>query len=225
MTSARTVLVNRRGFLRVSVLGLLSAGVLQACSSPPAAAPSKPTEPANAYDLEKVKGLMKQSGFPDGFQATIRVPPGIGTHGKEKEVTEFVTQELQKLGIKITVETGDQPAIATDMRDGKYDVGYLSSVAVTGDPDRYFNERIVRDAYSMKYVNPEIKKMIETAATTIDPAKRQQQYEDIQLKMWDDMPIVYLHQLTFQYVKKKNVKGFVPMPNQVLHLTEIELGS
>ena len=88
---------------------------------------------------------MKQSGFPNGLQATVIVPPGVGLHGKEKDVAEYIAQELRKIGIQLTVQTGEMTAIQQQMRDGKHDIGYLSSVAVTGDPDRYFQELEAED--------------------------------------------------------------------------------
>lgn len=174
----------------------------------------------NPYDLDKARDLMKQSGFPNGFEATVIVPPGVGLHGKEKDVTEFIAQELKKLGIQLKVQTGEQTAIQNQMREGKHEIGYLSSVAVTGDPDRYFQERIVQDVYRTGYKNQAVNDLIAMAATTIDEKKRQAIYEEIQTKMWEDMPIVYLTQSVFQYVKRKKVTGFVGMPNQVYNLIE-----
>ncbi len=179
--------------------------------------------PANPYDLNKAQDLMKQSGFPNGFQATLVVPPGVGLHGKEKDVAEFVAQEVKKLGIQFTVQTGEQTAVQTQMRDGKHEIGYLSSVAVTGDPDRYFQERIVQNVYRAGYKNQTVLDLIQKAATTIDEKQRQALYEDIQMKMWNDMPIVYLLQSVFQYVKRKKVTGFVGMPNQVYNLIETSI--
>ncbi len=177
--------------------------------------------PANPYDLNKARDLMKRSGFPNGLQATVIVPPGVGLHGKEKDVAEYIAQELRKLGIQLTVQTGEMTAIQQQMRDGKHDIGYLSSVAVTGDPDRYFQERIVQNVYHAGYKNQAVNDLIAKAGTTIDAKRRQALYEDLQMKMWEDMPIVYFIQTACQYVKRKTVTGFQPSPTQLYNLIEV----
>ncbi len=103
MTSGRTMRVSRRGFLRVSVLGLLSAGVLQACSSPPAAAPSKPAEtkpaeskpaaPAAKTDAGTAKpGAAGAAGVPSG---NVSLTFWNGLTGPDGKVLEEMLASFQ----------------------------------------------------------------------------------------------------------------------------------
>ena len=113
--------------------------------------------------------------------------------------------------------------MVANYREGKYDAGYLSSVALTGDPDRYFRERLIADAYAMGYKNAAVTQQLNDAVAVTDTQKRQQIYEDVQQKVWEDMPIIYIQQTRLLVAKKKNVTGFVGMPNQMFHLTEVGL--
>ena len=57
----------------------------------------------------------------------------------------------------------------------------------------------------------------------IDERKRQALYEDIQLKLWEDMPVLYLQQTKFIWLKKKNVTGLLGLKTQILHMTELAI--
>jgi ABC-type transport system substrate-binding protein len=179
--------------------------------------------PANPYDLARARELMKQSKFSNGFEATIRVPRGVGTHGKQKEISEYVSQEWAKIGIWTKVEVGEGPAMQAQFREGKYAIAFSSSVAMTGDPDRYFRERIIGDMWKTGYSPAPINQLIERAGATIDERKRQALYEEIQQKMWEDMPVIYLQQTKFIMLKKKNVSGLLGLKTQVLHMTELSI--
>lgn len=178
--------------------------------------------PANPYDPDEAKALLAQSGFADGFDVTISTfEAAAGSKGRE--IAQYVAQELEGLGIRATVEVGEETAIVGRYREGDYQMGLLQSVAVTGDPDRYYRERITGDLFKMGYANPAVNELIGQAAQTIDAARRQALYEEIQLKLWEEMPIVYLNQGQISFVQKTGVTGFEGMPSNVYSLTEIGL--
>ena len=59
------------------------------------------------------------------------------------------------------------------------------------------------------YSNPEVDKLIEQEQSTFDPAQRLPIFEQVQRVIWDDMPFVYLLQMTSLWGQRKNVSGFM----------------
>ncbi len=180
------------------------------------------TYPANPFDLDKARELMAESSAPDGFQATLRVPSGFA-NGKATEISQLVAQQLQEIGITLEVETGEQTAVTTDYRAGDYQIGYLQSVAVTGDATRYLNERYIADSYKMGYENPEVNDLIRQISTTLDLDERLALFEDLHALLWEDTPVLYLMQEQSSFVLRNVVSGFEGAPTQVYDVKDVSV--
>ena len=98
-----------------------------------------------------------------------------------------------------------------------------SSVAMTGDPDRYFRERVTGDLWKTGYSPAPINQLIERAGAAMDAKKRQALYEEIQMKMWEDMPVIYLQQTKLLMLKKKGLSGVLGLKTQIMHMTEVSI--
>ncbi len=177
------------------------------------------TLPANPYDPERAQSLLQEAGFEGGFDLEVLYP--AGTYIKDKEVSEFVASQLQAVGIRAKVVAGEANATRNGYREGAYQMGMLSSIAVTGDPDRYFKERMVQDVYKSGYQDEEVIRLIEQAGGETDPAKRQALYEQVQERMWEGPPVIYLYQINWLYGAKQGVEGFVWMPNRIFTLSTV----
>ena len=95
---------------------------------------------------------------------------------------------------------------------------------MTGDPDRYLQERIVGDLYHVKFGDEEAKNLIRQAAQVVDPAKRQELYEQAAIRIWQAPPFIYLHQINWNYAARARVKTFTWMPNRIFSFIDTELG-
>lgn len=176
----------------------------------------------NPYNLEQAKKELAAAGLVGGFSAELKVPNGQFTKGKE--IAEYVVQELGKIGVKLTLNLQEPIAALASFNDGKYEVGYAGSIAVTGDPDRYLQERVVGDLYHTKFADETVRQQIRDAATTIDPAKRQALYEQAAAGIWKAPPFIYLHQINWNYAASTKVKKFTWMPNRIFSFRDTELG-
>jgi ABC-type transport system substrate-binding protein len=175
--------------------------------------------PGNPYDPAKAKQLLANAGYGSGFDLEVLYP--AGTYIKEKEVSQFVADQLKQVGIRARVTAGEASATRTGYREGKYQMGMLSSIAVTGDADRYFQERLVQDVYKTGYKDEQVIGLIKQAASETDPAKRQALYEQVQDLVWQGPPVIYLYQIDWTYAAKKNVNGFNWMPNRIFNLATV----
>ena len=94
---------------------------------------------------------------------------------------------------------------------------------MTGDPDRYLQERIVGDLYHTKFGDEEAKNAIRLAATVVDPAKRQELYEQAAVRIWEAPPFIYLHQINWNYAARSKVKSFTWAANRIFSFVDTEL--
>jgi ABC-type transport system substrate-binding protein len=175
--------------------------------------------PADPYDPARAKELLASAGLGGGFDLEVLYP--AGTYIKDKDVSQFIADQLRQVGIRATVTAGEANATRNGYRDGKYQMGMLSSIAVTGDADRYFEERMVQDVYKSGYHDEQVISLIKQGAAQTDTANRQSLYEQVQDLMWQGPPVIYLYQIDWTYAAKKAVSGFNWMPNRIFNLATL----
>jgi ABC-type transport system substrate-binding protein len=85
------------------------------------------------YDLDAAKELLVEAGYPDGFDALIRIT--TGSHPLETEMGQAVAQFLGALGGDVTTEvltySGNRPVVVARERS---DLWFRSSSAGTAEP-------------------------------------------------------------------------------------------
>jgi len=85
------------------------------------------------YDVGAAKNLLAEAGYPDGFDALVRIT--TGSHPLEVEMGQAVAQFLQALGGEIRTEvltySGNRPSVVARERS---DLWFRSSSAGTAEP-------------------------------------------------------------------------------------------
>ncbi len=180
----------------------------------------KPPIMVNPYDVDKAKQELANANV-TSVEAELKLPDGQFTKGKE--IAQYVVQELGKIGIKLTLNAQEPIPALNSFIDGKYEVGYAGSIAVTGDPDRYLQERVVGDLYHTKFADDQARDLIKQAASVNDRDQRQSLYEQAAVRIWDQPPFIYLHQIDWNYGASARLKTFTWMPNRVFSFIDTEL--
>lgn len=181
----------------------------------------KPPIAVNPYNVERARKELADAGLGSGFEAELKVPHGQFT--KDKEIAEFVVQEMTNVGVKLKLNLQEPIPALGSFNAGQYEVGYAGSIAVTGDPDRYLQERIVNDLYHVKFADQEAKNLIRETAAVTDSAKRQGLYERAAARIWEAPPFIYLHPINWNYAARAKVKSFTWMPNRIFSFVDTEL--
>jgi len=165
------------------------------------------------HDPAKAKALLAEAGHPDGFKATLKLPPP----SYARRGGEIIAADLRKVGIEleiIPVEWGQwlkEVFKATD-----YDLTIVSHTEPM-DIGIY-----ARDKYYFNYSNDAYKAVIKELSITADPAKRTDLMKKAQMILSDDAVNGYLFQLAKAGVWNAKLKGlWENMPTQSLDLTEV----
>jgi peptide/nickel transport system substrate-binding protein len=178
----------------------------------------------NAYefDTSRAKELLAQAGITDAdgdgrldfqgkpLEITIKT---YASRAENKPSAEVVAAQLDKIGIKASVEIVESGAFSTDMTNGNYDLALGSwNTGTTGDPDyslsKHF-ESTGTEAKKTGYSNPDVDDWLEKARATFDRDERMEYYKQVQEQVLKDSPEIVLFYLNVLVGQNKNVDGFV----------------
>ena len=175
------------------------------------------------YDPKRAKALLIESGYPDGFELALHVMPVPRPYMLDPlKVAEAIQSYLDVIGIKVNIYQIDWSNYLKETRDGKHQICQLGWIGDNGDPDNFMNVyNSNRASIGMAqnrafYMNDRIDKLLYLALTTYNNQQRAKYYKEIQEIIHEDAAWVYLFHSTQNVVFKKNIKGFVLNPLNML---------
>lgn len=169
------------------------------------------------YDPEAAKALLAEAGFPDGFSATLKLPP----LNYAQLSGQIIASEFAKIGIKLELINMEWAPWLEDVFANKdFDLTIISHVepfdiGIYANPDYYFG-----------YNNPEVQALNETLNATTDEAQRKVLAQQIQTIIAEDAVNGYLFELPQTGVWNAKLEGMwqnAPIEGVVLrdiHWTE-----
>ncbi|AOJ65671.1 glutathione ABC transporter substrate-binding protein [Burkholderia ubonensis] len=184
------------------------------------------------YDPAKARALLKEAGYPNGFESTLW--SGYNNTTSQK-VIQFVQQQLAQVGVKVQVqalESGERVSKVESAQDPAsapvrmFYIGWSSStgeanwaltplLASASKPPKLFNT-----AY---YQNGLVDEGLEKALSTTDRAKKAEYYAGVQKQIWADAPWIFLVQEKIVYARSKRLQGMYVMPDGSFNFDEISL--
>jgi glutathione transport system substrate-binding protein len=184
------------------------------------------------YNPAKAKELLKEAGYPDGFESTLWSAYNYTTAQK---VIQFVQQQLAQVGIKVKVEaleagqrverveSAQDPATAPVRM---YYVGWSSS---TGEADWALRPLLASESFPPKlfntayYKNAEVDADIAKALVATSDADKTRLYADAQQRIWKDAPWAFLVTEKLLSVRARNLTGFYMIPDGSFNFDEVDL--
>lgn len=165
------------------------------------------------YDPEKAKALLAEAGFPNGFKATLKLPPPAYA----RDGGQVVASQLRAVGIElelIPVEWADW--LEQVFKNKDYDLTIVShtepnDIGIYARKDYYFN-----------YDNPDFDKVMADLDATSDQAKRNELYGQAQRIIAEDAVNGYMFQLAKVGVWDAKLEGmWHNAPVQANDLTKV----
>ena len=175
-----------------------------------------------AFDVAKAKEMLKEAGYPDGFETELWTGSSTGS----LRAAQFLQQQLAQVNVKANVvplEAGvaadkiwaiDKPADATVQM---YYGGWSAS---TGDADWGIRPLLLSESappamFNVAYFSDkDVDGAIMGALGTADPAKRAGFYETAQKLAWDGAPWIFLGVSDIISAQSKNLTGVYQLPDQ-----------
>jgi ABC-type transport system substrate-binding protein len=171
------------------------------------------------FDVERAKALLKEAGFPNGFETELYYLPVSRPYMPDgKTVATVVQANLREIGVKVKLTTFEWAIYLEKTRNGEHPMALLGWTGDNGDPDNFLRvllsgSNATAPASNIAfYDNSEVTKILDLASREVDKAKREELYRKAQLLIHQDAPWVPLaHSVDLMPMDKK-VQGFVLAP-------------
>jgi len=166
------------------------------------------------YDPGKARKLLAEAGYPNGFEAVLRVSPQYYYTVRTGEV---VVSQLAKVGVKVKIEQIEWPQWLSQVyKDASYDL------TIIGHAEPWDIANYANPGYYFRWDNKDFQALYKESEQTVDDKKRREQYARLQKMMADEAPVVWLYMHPRLVVAKKGVTGiWKDLPISSLDLTEV----
>jgi glutathione transport system substrate-binding protein len=185
-----------------------------------------------AYNVQKARELLKEAGYPNGFESVLWSAYNNTTSQK---VIQFLQQQLQQVGIKVQVEAlepGKRVELVDawpDPKTSKLRMHYVGWSSSTGEADWALRPLFSTESWAPKlanyafYSNPVFDDAIAKALVTTDSAQRAVLYKTAQEQLAQDLPRIPLVTEDVLYARSKRLSGVYVMPDGNINSDEITL--
>lgn len=176
----------------------------------------------NTYskNIDKAKELLKEAGYPDGFEITITVPSIYQFH---VDTAQIIAEQLKEINVKATIKKVEWGEWLEKTYNGRQydstvislDAAYLSPRALLG---RYVS---TEKSNFVNYRNSEYDDIYQKAANEIDDAKKVEYYKKLQTILNKDAASIFIQDQEKVLVLKKGLSGYKFYPTYVQDLASI----
>lgn len=172
-------------------------------------------------DLAKATGLLKEAGYPDGFQITLHCPND--RYINDEGICQAGTAMLAKIGIKVNlVAQAKGPHFTLIQKNPPETEFYLLGWGVPTYDSHYifsflYHTRSGSDGSwnATRYTNPDIDAAIQSLNGEIDTAKRNATIAKIWQTLGDETNYIALHHQMLAYAMKSDLDIPVSPENTV----------
>lgn len=162
------------------------------------------------YNLAKAKQLMAQSGFPQGFSATITYTGGDSI---AQQTLVILKNQWSQIGVKVDLKPIEEGVYFSTWSSGKWDMMWVKATNDIFDPAENLHFEMMgkaggSDSGWSGYENPKLNALVLAAEKEINTAKRARLYDQIQRIYMAEGPQVYLFHPSNLWATRSNVRGF-----------------
>lgn len=165
-----------------------------------------------AYDPERAKQLVEEYEAENG---PIDISIMIIASGAPSSPAQYLQQQLEDVGIDVTIDDVEQVSFVQRFVSGDYDTVYLGSFFGAADPDGNYPFLISKGAAPetliklnfARYRNPDVDAALQAQRNTDDEATRQAAWGDIWDAFAEDLPYAFLAYDTQAWVTDSDVYG------------------
>ena len=184
------------------------------------------------YNPAKAKELLKEAGYPNGFETQLW---SAYNHTTAQKIIQFVQQQLAQVGIKTSVlalEAGQRVERVESVpkpEDAGVRMYYAGWSSSTGESDWALRPLLASEAMPPKsfntayYKNDQVDADIAGALRTTDRAEKSKLYTDAQKRIWEDAPWAFLVTEKIVYARSKRLSGAYVAPDGSFSFDDIDI--
>ena len=160
-----------------------------------------------SYDPEKAKQLLKEAGYPNGFDCelsyNVLYPP-------DEVAATIVKTSLAKIGINVSLKKIPYGAFFTQLWAKEIPFGFYTIQGFVDDPfyEMHLMWRTNGLCNLYSYSNKEVDKLIEEGSAITDWNERKDAYKKIAKMVMDDAPVVWILERNYTIAIRDNIEGW-----------------
>ncbi len=171
------------------------------------------------FNPARANELLDQAGYPRGANGVrFKLQQNVLPYGESwTRMAEYIKQDLSKVGIEVETQSLDLGGwlkkIYTD-----WDFGITSTFSHNySDPSIGVQRTFVSTSIqkgstftnSMGYVNPKVDELFAQALIETDQAKRRKEFDDVQVILHGELPVIFLMEMAYTHLWNKRVHGLI----------------
>ncbi len=166
------------------------------------------------YNPERAKKLLKEAGYPKGFETKLWVLPVSRPYNPQgKKMGEMMQSDLAKIGIKATLVQYDWPTYLEKSKNGEHELLQMGWTGDNGDPDNFLYTNLSCDAKTgganrARWCNTQFDEKLIAAKKTDKLDKRIVEYKEAQKIFHDEAPWVTLAHSKVSVAMSNKVVGY-----------------
>lgn len=161
-------------------------------------------------NYDRAKELLSKAGYPRGFDIELAVPVG---NPLDAETALWIQQGFQKIGVDVSITKMPLAAWTTRLVSGKHKFWYSSYawIGINNDPLYAVYWLFANDCcHYGHYNNRQVAKLVfDSVNKPASDPKRKAVVNEVQRRIVEDAPWIFVMQPPSVYAMRKNVKGFV----------------
>lgn len=171
-------------------------------------------------DVATARALLAEAGFPDGVDVEMQT----ANNPVQMQVTQVIQAMAAEAGIRVSIVAKEFATQLSDQTAGEF---MTSQVGWSGrtDPDGNLHQFVTCQGgiNDMKYCNPAVDELLNSARAVNDFQSRKAFYDDAQDILQEESPIVYLYHPTWLWAMRSGVEGFTPYPDGMIRLEGVRV--
>ena len=174
------------------------------------------------YNPAKARQLLAQAGLPNGFSTDLYYPTTPRPYMPEPQrIAEAMQADLQKAGIKVTLEPFEFGVFLEKVRNGEHAMCLIGWSGDNGDPDNFFYPLLDKDSALAKpngqnysfWEDEAFHRLIIKGQTSLLDAARAVVYRQANDMVHVQVPALAVVHTTVPVIVKSSIAGFVPSPD------------
>lgn len=176
------------------------------------------------YDLEEAKKLLAEAGYEDGFSATL----WTNDNPQRIDTAILLQDAVKELNIDLKIDQMEFGTYIEELKKGEHDLFMLGWTNPMLDADHglymlFHSSSKGVPPNAMWYGNDEVDELLEDGRQEMDDEKRLDIYKELQEKIIEDAPMIFLDYQVYLTAVRNNIEGFRIDSGGIYHLEKVDI--
>jgi peptide/nickel transport system substrate-binding protein len=176
------------------------------------------------FDVAKAKALLAEAGYAKGFHTSMLVPSGDVVY---RQVAAIIQDSLKNIGVDVELQAIESGSQFGTTKAGKFEMSLSYATSDTIDPDQLIGFTSVNperaNAFHTQWKDDRVNELYDLERRTLNGPERGAMFKEMEQRVHDGAPFIFLYHQGAAYAARGNVDGFVVLPTSNYRLEDVVL--